>query len=174
MSEESKNVVKKKCSVCHEPKPLSSFYAEKRSRDGRAGRCKACHIKNTNAWQASHREQLNLAARARNARNAERNLELKRPSQRRHPQTKLNYQRARRQAFPEKLKAYNAVQRAVRAGEIIRPTACENCHEEKRLQAHHHDYSRPLDVFWLCQQCHKLAHHFPNELTIAIPQMANA
>ena len=33
------------------------------------------------------------------------------------------------------------------------PECCET-----RLQAHHPDYSRPLDVVWLCQVHHKAAH----------------
>lgn len=44
---------------------------------------------------------------------------------------------------------------AVRKGELVRPDRCESCHAEKKLEAHHDDYSRPLDVRWLCRLCHK-------------------
>lgn len=42
----------------------------------------------------------------------------------------------------------------VLAGKIIKPSNCENCGEEKRLEAHHKDYEKPLEVEWLCKQCH--------------------
>lgn len=27
-----------------------------------------------------------------------------------------------------------------------------------KTEAHHHDYSKPLDVRWLCRACHQAAH----------------
>lgn len=35
---------------------------------------------------------------------------------------------------------------------------CEVCGTDERVHAHHHDYSRPLDVRWLCFRCHKGSH----------------
>jgi hypothetical protein len=34
---------------------------------------------------------------------------------------------------------------------------CENCHEDKPLDKHHPDYSKPLKIEWLCRKCHSLA-----------------
>jgi hypothetical protein len=28
-----------------------------------------------------------------------------------------------------------------------------------KTEAHHTDYSRPLDVVWLCKHCHRLLHN---------------
>jgi len=54
---------------------------------------------------------------------------------------------------PEKL----AARRAVRGME--RPTECERCDEPYgRIEAHHEDYSKPLEVVWLCISCHRVAH----------------
>lgn len=47
--------------------------------------------------------------------------------------------------------------RAVRIGLLERRATCEQCGATGRIQAHHYDYSRPLEVEWLCQRCHKLA-----------------
>jgi hypothetical protein len=32
------------------------------------------------------------------------------------------------------------------------------CGTQDRVQAHHEDYSRPLDVVWLCPTHHKARH----------------
>lgn len=44
---------------------------------------------------------------------------------------------------------------------LVRPEACENCNaipEHGPLHGHHDDYSKPLEVRWLCRSCH-IKHH---------------
>jgi transcriptional regulator with XRE-family HTH domain len=49
---------------------------------------------------------------------------------------------------------------AVRMGKLKRPDECERCGADSRLvEAHHADYSRPLDVEWLCPACHSAEHN---------------
>lgn len=59
---------------------------------------------------------------------------------------------------PEKCRANSAVTNAVRDGRLDKPKACEGCGAEKRLHGHHEDYAKPLEVRWLCAQCHKDRH----------------
>lgn len=35
---------------------------------------------------------------------------------------------------------------------------CQKCHSVEKIHAHHSDYSKPLDVTWLCQTCHSELH----------------
>ncbi len=56
---------------------------------------------------------------------------------------------------PEKIHAHSLVQRAMLKGNLTR-LSCQVCGHEK-TQAHHWDYSKPLDVWWLCKQHHVLA-----------------
>lgn len=44
----------------------------------------------------------------------------------------------------------------LRRGKITRKP-CEACGSEKS-QMHHHDYTKPLDVTWLCRKCHITEH----------------
>ncbi len=60
-----------------------------------------------------------------------------------------------RKANPAKMRARDAVQRALRRGQITRHD-CEAC-GSGGAQAHHDDYSRPLDVRWLCPAHHAKA-----------------
>jgi len=55
-----------------------------------------------------------------------------------------------------KAKAHYAVTRALRLGILFRQN-CEVCGNEK-AEAHHNDYTRPLEVRWLCHKCHMYLH----------------
>jgi len=51
----------------------------------------------------------------------------------------------------------NIVHTALRQGKLIRQP-CEICGAIK-VDAHHDDYSRPLNVRWLCRSHHRLHHN---------------
>lgn len=61
--------------------------------------------------------------------------------------------------------AQNMVEYAIRQGVLVRPSRCEQCGDSgamkdgrTRIQAHHCDYNKPLEVKWLCQKCHHMWH----------------
>ena len=58
--------------------------------------------------------------------------------------------------YPERKKAHQIIKDAKNSGKII-PKPCEIC--GGKAQAHHPDYSKPLDVIWLCRQHHIDAHY---------------
>lgn len=50
---------------------------------------------------------------------------------------------------------------AIRTGRLTKPSTCSACGnptQSERLHAHHADYSKPLEVEWLCWSCHNLRH----------------
>jgi hypothetical protein len=60
-----------------------------------------------------------------------------------------------------KAKARTKLRRAVRAGKIVRPKECSSCghsQDDCRIEGHHADYTRPLEVEWLCTKCHRARH----------------
>lgn len=57
---------------------------------------------------------------------------------------------------PEKKKAWSIWRRAVSSGKIVKQ-ACVIC-ADPIAQGHHKDYSKPLEVVWLCRRHHKDAH----------------
>jgi hypothetical protein len=59
--------------------------------------------------------------------------------------------------------ARQKVKQALRIGKIVRPGECEICGEDRELQAHHTDYTKPLDVVFLCVSCHASVHSLAPE-----------
>lgn len=64
--------------------------------------------------------------------------------------------------YPERAHANRAVKAALKAGTLRRPSRCSKCGKREgaphRIHAHHEDYSKPLDVVWLCHGCHVTRH----------------
>ena len=50
--------------------------------------------------------------------------------------------------------AYYTVKIALQNGDLIRPCRCQECGKDCFPDAHHEDYSKPLDIMWLCDSCH--------------------
>lgn len=67
------------------------------------------------------------------------------------------YTRNFKRRYPEKKRAHEAVRLALQSGRLV-PQPCAACGREEQPHAHHFDYSKPLDVTWLCQPCHYLLH----------------
>ncbi len=56
----------------------------------------------------------------------------------------------------DRRRAHRMVEYALAKGNLVR-RSCEHCSSQKS-EAHHPDYSKPLDVIWLCRTCHGKVH----------------
>lgn len=129
----------KKCFKCNELKTISEFYKHSQMADGHLGKCKSCTKSDTRK-----------NSRTEDSRNRER--ERNKTQNRRVHLTKNT--KNWRKNNPEKYHAQNKVNYALKIGIIIKPSCCEECGSTSKLHAHHEDYSKPLDVMWLCVPCH--------------------
>lgn len=50
--------------------------------------------------------------------------------------------------------AHKLVMYAVKLGMLKRPDECEVCKSTIKIEGHHDDYSKPLEVRWICKCCH--------------------
>lgn len=60
---------------------------------------------------------------------------------------------------PEKRKAQWILSNAIRSGKVIRPSMCSACNVQCVPEGHHYDYTKPLDVIWMCKRCHTDLHY---------------
>lgn len=131
----------KQCFKCNETKPLSEFSKHKGMADGHLGKCKQCAIEYAKKHRLENLESVRAYDRKRGNRQSK------------------EYSKHYRKNNPEKYKAHNAVNNAIRDGKLKKGMCCEECGEiERRLHAHHDNYSKPLQVKWLCPGCHKQHH----------------
>lgn len=61
-------------------------------------------------------------------------------------------------AFKKRRYSRLVARNAVLRGEIVPDEICHLCRNKTKLQAHHVDYGKPLDLLWLCQSCHGKVH----------------
>ncbi len=139
----------KQCFKCGENKDISEFYPHPMMRDGHLGKCKECAKRDMAKYRAKNPERIREYERKRGKLPRRLALETKRK------------QRFRKE-YPERCKTMWKVQqqvrRAVRSGRIEKPTTCSVCGGSRRIEGHHPDYSKPLEVEWLCSACHKQLH----------------
>ena len=148
----------KQCFKCHRILPMSEYYKHKAMSDGHLGKCKEC----TKSDVAKHRQE-NLEKvreydriRASEPHRMEAKREyMKRPRPR---EIKQAFTRKRRREEPGYMSAHNRLIRAVYSGKIKRPKSCGSCGKRCTPSGHHDDYSKPLDVLWLCSKCHRARH----------------
>ena len=57
------------------------------------------------------------------------------------------------------IRCWDRMNQAPKSGELIKPDHCDRCGKKaKRIEGHHGNYSRPLEVDWLCLRCHRAEH----------------
>lgn len=119
----------KQCTMCGSVKSIDEFHKWSRSVDGRTQQCAVCrsqykHAASTKAWKARNQDRVRQHA--------------------------IKYKQHNR----TKMRARQAILNRVHRGTLVRPTTCSKCGTVAATEAHHHDYSKPLDVQWLCKSCH--------------------
>lgn len=145
----------KTCNKCQRSLPLEDFHRHKGFKDGRRKVCKACSCQNSKKYYANNREKHLEVCRDWQNKNREKVQEYQRQARRRSKEV------ARRWIVnnPERAKAQKKLNYAVFKGELERSEKCQVCGcVHRNIQAHHYDYSKPLEVIWVCTGCHGWIH----------------
>ena len=88
----------------------------------------------------------------------ERVLESKRRYRRTHGSQIDEYLLERKRRDPRKRSVIDRIYYLTSTNQMTRKTNCEACGSQKKLLAHHDDYSKPDQVRWLCHKCHHAIH----------------
>lgn len=156
------------CFGCSVQKNLDQFYAEV-SKRGHTKYCMDClkkikkeyYHKNYEKIKESHKKyqpRKVVVNRILVEKNREKYNKQNSDFYYNHREKLIQYAREHRKLYPEKEKAHNITKNAIRSGRIIKPESCAICHKVCKVQAHHEDYSKPLEIIWLCRSCHGLVH----------------
>ena len=154
----------KVCFKCNVLKPLSDFYKHKQMGDGHLNKCKSCTKKDVHNYREDNLEKIREYDRNRpnHEERLKRNKEYAKTEKGKEVSAKglKNYRRK----HVDRHRAKALFWYALRDGKVIRPDRCQHCNVECVPQGHHNDYSKPLDVVWVCVPCHTEFHTRVKEL----------
>jgi len=158
------------CTVCRVEKTYNCFYKSKKGKNGYGEQCKVCRLakgreyyKNNPAiclakherWAKRNPKNILENQRAYYHRNKERILDKIRESRKANGYASTKAYRKRNR---QKIECHNFVRLALRFGQLIQLDHCQRCKNKCVPQAHHQDYTKPLEVLWLCRKCHGEEH----------------
>jgi hypothetical protein len=134
----------KKCMKCGEDKELTFFYPHSAMKDGFLNKCKECTKLDVGKHRKANLEKIRKYDRDRGNRQSS------------------EYLKEYRKKYPEKYRAMSIVNNAIRTKKLFK-CPCEVCGEDNKVVAHHDDYTKPLNIRWLCQAHHKQWHALNGE-----------
>lgn len=144
------------CRTCNQDKVPSDFYPSV------SYKCKACILDYGRKWESSNKDKVKAKNKRTWAKHREKRILNLRKYRAIHGTTRSkNYKESVKQwrkNHPKEFAAHTAVYRAVKNGTLKRPESCSRCGKPCDPVGHHHDYSKPLDVVWVCVSCHRQIH----------------
>lgn len=156
----------KRCSKCLKNQEITEFYRHPKMADGHLGKCKTCTKSDVARNRSDNAEYYREYDKMRFQRDPWRAEKNKKYAKTEEGRQSLALSRLKWiSANPAKRAAHVILGNAVRDRRIEKPETCSRCGKKPKrrfLHAHHHDYTLPLEVEWICIWCHA-KEHFPNE-----------
>lgn len=151
-------MVKKQCKNCGQIKMIGGFYKHPRMKDGHVNICIDCKISYAHEYAGKNRDEVykRSALRARTPEIKERSKEKSKRLRQENPQKVKAYNDAYIARNKEKRHAHVTLNNAIKYGKIVKQP-CSVCGNTKS-EGHHEDYTKPLDVIWLCRTHHAEIH----------------
>lgn len=179
----------KTCRKCGLSKDVLNFRVHRTKQSWLSGQCKPCEYEWQKVWNDQHKDATkasqekhrtlhrdSIIAKKRQTRLA--NLDKARADDKKHRLNNLHsvklsqlkykssdmgrgkiqhHDRGRKAREPYKMAARIALHQAIRSRKVVRQP-CSICGDPKS-HGHHSDYSKPLDVIWLCRSHHAEWHN---------------
>lgn len=150
------------CNKCRIDKPLTEYYMRNGKPHGCV--CKACIRKQSREWRARtidirkeyDRNRKNKKERCEQQKEYKKRLREENPMK--YDEIFHGLRKRYRQKHKEKTLAESKLDYALSRNKIERPNECSICHKKCIPHGHHYDYTKPLDVIWVCPACHSQIH----------------
>ena len=140
------------CKHCNTEKPTENFYASSKSK------CKECVKSDVRLYRKQNLDRIQEYDRQRSS------LPHRIQAQKEYIKTDAGKQ-AKKKAFgvyrkkhPMVYASHVITNNAIRDGKLLPANICSVCNSTGKIEKHHDDYTKPLEVRWLCEQCHKQWH----------------
>jgi hypothetical protein len=136
----------KKCFKCKINKPIEMFYKHPQMADGYVNKCKECNKKDVRENRAAKIDYY-------------REYDIARSKTDKRKKLASDLNKRWKEINQIKRAAHILVGNAIRSGRLIKQNKCCECGKsEGVIHGHHDDYTKPLDVRWLCVVCHSKWH----------------
>ena len=139
----------KTCRLCKEEKEEIDFRVSNKKTGKMRSECRDCERVLNREYHLNNSEK--ISERHKNNR-ALRGVDYARKLDNKHKNKREKYKEENK----EKIKAHEILNSAIKSGTVIR-FPCKECGNVK-VDAHHEDYSKPLDVIFLCRKHHLILH----------------
>ena len=152
----------KTCNKCESEKRNESFHKRAASKDGLSAVCRGCQSLYDRARRDLPKRMLARSVYAGTAKGKEAGRRAKNAWFQRNKGKVVEIVRRYRAENPIKTKAHGIVGYAIKQGFLLREP-CAECGKTGGVHAHHDDYSKPLEVRWLCAAHHSQWHSINGE-----------
>ena len=152
----------KRCYMCKTEKPLDQFHKCCGRTDGRQTKCIACQTEYQRLRRKTPQGKSYEQRRRVMFNRTEVGLAYRRQASLRFRSSEMGAAKAKlwckryAETNPEKVRAHKRLWKAVKAGRVQKKP-CEVCGSSK-VDGHHEDYCKPLEVRWLCRRHHGEEH----------------
>jgi hypothetical protein len=144
----------KVCRECQQEKPLDQFYKHEKMKDGHLNKCIPCVKERVLKHRSENLEKIQAYDRIRGTFKHRRDSIKRYSLTERGKEVKKKSIKAYNERWPMKYAAKVITGNAIRDGILTRAESCEVCGSTDRIEGHHDDYTKPLEVRWLCCKCH--------------------
>ena len=166
----------KYCKECKQVKSLGDFYRHKSCKDGRNTYCKPCDnlrsrvrykankVLECEKYKKRYKDDIEFSDKKRAVSKMRRGKYPEKVKKEHDNWVKLNKDKISitakrwRDKNKHKIVTHLAIFKATRSDLVIKPKNCSVCKDATNLHGHHKDYSKPLDVVWVCCKCHANIH----------------
>ena len=149
----------KVCRKCRKTKPLDEFYKKRGKRVAwiYGGLCKKCDCQRVRERYHANRASIRSQQRDYYQGNSGHIKARTKQYREDHREEVGRKQKAYAALHKTERSAQNKMTKALARGDIVKQP-CETCGATTNIDGHHDDYSKPLEVKWLCKVCHRRHH----------------